>query len=44
MQLFLEMFKENSEFCKDGRKVNDNWVAVIEANLQTILSKSVADK
>ena len=44
MQLFLEMFKENSELCADGRKVNDSWTSVIEANLATMLSKSAADK
>ena len=33
MALFMEMFKENSEHCLDGQKINDNWTAVIEANL-----------
>ena len=44
MQLFMEMFKENSELCKDGLKINDNWVRVIEVNLSTMLTKSAADK
>ena len=44
MALFAELFKENSEHCLEGRKVNDNWVTLVEANLQTMLSKTVADK
>lgn len=44
MALFAEMFKENSEQCKDGLKVNDNWVMIIETNLPTMLQKSAADK
>ena len=44
MQLFMEMFKENSEHCKNGLKINDNWATVIEVNLSTMLTKSVADK
>ena len=44
MQLFTEMFKENSEHCKDGLKINDNWTTIIETNLSTMLTKSAADK
>ena len=44
MALFAEMFKENSEYCKDGLKINDNWVMIIEANLPTMLLKCAADK
>ena len=44
MALFTEMFKENSENCKDGLKVNDNWVRIIETNLPTMLQKCAADK
>ena len=44
MQLFMEIFKENSELCKDGLKINDNWATVVEVTLSTMLTKSAADK
>ena len=44
LELFRELFKENSEKCPNGLKVDDNWVTLIETALPTILNKSVADK
>ena len=44
LELFRELFKENSDKCPDGLKVDDNWVSLIESSLQTILHKAVADK